>query len=152
MNPESTPLPDPEPPATPTAVSRTPWSWWLVGMVVLGALLTTTGGLLALHPAGESLNTAGQNYADYFLTRNLAMAVTLLLMLALRARRSLMALMLLTALIQVLDAITASFTGRLALVPIDLVFAAAFLLGATHLAGRPLWRSATWHEPDSSGQ
>ncbi|PYI64586.1 hypothetical protein CVV68_21555 [Arthrobacter livingstonensis] len=151
MNSESTPFPAADPPATPTAVSRTPWSWWLVGIVVLGALLTATGGLLALHPAGESLHTAGQSYADYFLTRNLAMAVTLLLMLALRARRALTALMLLTALIQVLDAITASFTGRLTLVPIDLVFAAAFLLGATHLAGRPLWRATTWHDTDSSG-
>ncbi len=58
--------------------------------------------------------------------------------------------MLLTALIQILDAITASLTGRLALVPIDLVFAAAFLLGATHLWGRPLWRATTWHDPDSN--
>ncbi|MDQ2743886.1 MAG: hypothetical protein M3Z66_16540, partial [Chloroflexota bacterium] len=72
-----------------------------------------------------------------------------LFMLALRARRALTALMLLTALIQILDAITASLTGRLILVPIDLVLAAAFLLGATHLAGRPLWRATTWQEPDS---
>ncbi len=89
MNPKATPPADTGP---PTAVSRTPWSWWLVGMVVLGGLLTATGGLLAIHPAGEFLNPAGQNYADYFMTRNLAMAVMLLLMLALRARRALTAL------------------------------------------------------------
>ncbi len=146
MNPESTPLPDPEPPATPTAVSRTPWSWWLVGIVVLGALLTVAGGLLAIHPVGEHLTTAGQTYADYFLTRNMAMAVMLVLMLAVRARAALTVLMILTALIQTLDAITASLTARLGLVPIDLLFAVIFLIGAAHLSTGPLWRATTWHD------
>lgn len=144
MNLESTP---PSATDAPTAAARPPWSWWLVSLVVLGAALTAAGGLLAIHPLGEHLNNAGQNYADYFLTRNLAMAVMLLLMLALRARRTLTGLMLLTALIQCLDAITASLTGRWGLVPIDLVFAVAFLLGAAHLSPQPLWRGAAWHEP-----
>lgn len=135
------------PPDGPDA-HPSPWSWWLAGLVLLGALLTATGGLLAIHPGGEHLNTAGQNYADYFLTRNLAMATMLLLMLALRARRVLAGLMILTALIQALDAITASVTGRLGLVPVDLIFAAAFLIGAARLSARPLWRRATWRPPD----
>lgn len=152
MNPEPTPPSATDPPDTQRPVNRTPWSWWLIGMVVLGAVLTATGGLLALHPPGEALNTAGRNYADYFLTRNLAMAMMLLLTLALRARRALTALMLLTTLIQILDAITATLTGRIALVPIDLVFAAAFLLGATRLSERPLWRGASWRAPSHSRQ
>lgn len=144
MNPESN---TPSATDAPTAAARPPWSWWLVGLVVLGAVLTAAGGLLAIHPVGEHLSTAGQNYADYFLTRNLAMAVMLLLMLALRARAALTGLMVLTALIQCLDALSASLTGRWGLLPIDLVFAAAFLLGAAHLSPQPLWRGAAWHEP-----
>ncbi len=74
------------------------------------------------------------------------MAVLLLIMLALRARRVLAGLMILTALIQTLDAITASATGRLGLVPIDLIFTAAFLIGAAHLSPHPVWRAVTWRE------
>ena len=128
-----------------------PWPWWLVTIIVAGALLTATGGALALHPGGEHLNTAGQNYAEYFATRNLAIAVMILAMLGLRARRALGALMVVTALIQTLDAVTASLTGRFGLVPIDLVYAAGFLIGAAYLAGQPLWRAATWRERPSGG-
>lgn len=145
MTPEPEP-PSAGPPSIPTAARPTPWPWWLSGMVVLGALLTAVGGLLAIYPAGEHLTTAGQNYADYFVTRNMAMAVMLLFTLALRARAALTALMILTALIQVMDAVTASLTGRLELVPVDLVFAAAFMIGAAHLSTRPLWRTTSWHE------
>lgn len=146
MNRPSTPLPTAGPPERPAATDASPWSWWLISIVALGALLTATGGLLAIHPGVEHLNTAGQNYADYFLTRNLAMAVLLLLMLALRARQVLTGLMILTALIQALDAITATATGRLGLVPIDLGFTAAFLTGAAHLSTGPLWRGRSWRE------
>lgn len=139
-------LPGGRPPDLTRAPDSSPWSWWLVGIVVLGALLTAAGGLLAIHPTGEHLDTAGRNYAEYFLTRNIALAVLLLLMLGLRARRTLAGLMILTALIQTLDAITATATGRLGLVPIDLVFAAAFLIGAAHLSTGPLWRSVTWRD------
>lgn len=134
------------PPDSEQAPDPSPWSWWLVGIVVLGALLTAAGGLLAIHPAGEHLSTAGQNYADYFLTRNIAMAALLLLMLTFRARRVLTGLMILTALIQTLDAITATATGRLGLVPIDLAFTAAFLIAAAHLSTGPLWRGTSWRE------
>jgi Protein of unknown function (DUF998) len=72
--PESTPLPTACQPELTAAPDRSPWSWSLIGIVVLGALLTAAGGLLAIHPAGAHLSTAGQNYADYFVTRNLALA------------------------------------------------------------------------------
>lgn len=145
MNRPSTPVPAAQPEATATP-SSSPWPAWIVGLVALGALLTAAGGLLALHPAGEHLNAAGRDYADYFLTRNVAMAAMLLLMLAVRARRVLTGLMVLTAMIQGLDAITAATTGRPGLLPIDLVFAAAFLVGARRLAAGPLWRVASWRE------
>ncbi len=74
-----------EPPRGPESASTSPWSWRLVTLVVLGALLTATGGVLAFLPASGQLSTAGQDYAEYYATRNLAMAAMLLIMLALRA-------------------------------------------------------------------
>jgi hypothetical protein len=123
---------------SPTVTSRS-GPWWLTVIVILGAVLIATGAVLAIFASGEHLNTAGHNYADYFITRNLAVAVMLLVMLALRARRELAALMILTALIQFLDAVTAIATGRLGLVPIDLIFAAVFTFGAARLSGPRLW-------------
>lgn len=131
---------------SPKAAKASPWRWWLVMLVVVGALLTATGGVLALHPAAEHLNSAGRNYAEYFFTRNIAMAILLLVTLSLRARRALCSLMVLTALIQILDAVTATATGRFGLVPVDLVFATAFLLGAAHLSAKALWRPSSWRE------
>jgi hypothetical protein len=128
----------PPPPAT------RPWPWWLITIVVLGAVLIATGAVMAIIASGEHLNTAGHNYADYFITRNLALAVMLLVMLALRARHVLAALMALTALIQVLDSITATATNRLGLVPIDLIFAAVFIFGAIRLSGLQPWRRTTY--------
>lgn len=133
---------------SPAATART-WPWWLTVIVIIGALLTATGAVLAIFASGEHLNTAGHDYADYFITRNLAVAVMLLVTLALRARRVLAALMILTALIQFLDAVTAIATGRLGLVPIDLIFAAVFTFGAARLSG---WRPSLHRrhsEPDN---
>jgi len=112
-------------------------------MIILGAALMATGAVMAIFATGGHLNTAGRNYADYFITRNLALAVMLLALLALRARHVLAALMTLTALIQVLDAITATVTSRFGLVPIDLIFAAVFLFGAARLSGLQPWRRMT---------
>ena len=78
------------------------------------------------------------------------MAVLLLIMLVLRARRVLACLMLLTALMQTLDAITATATGLLGLVLIDLAFTAAFLVGAARLSPHPDWRAVTWREAEPS--
>lgn len=123
-----------------------PWPWWLLAMVILGSVLTAAGAVMGLLASGEHLNTAGQNYADYFATRNLAMAAMLLVMLALRARRVLAALMILTAVIQLLDAVTAAATGRLGLIPIDLVFTAVFLIGVARLSGREFWQASAWQD------
>jgi hypothetical protein len=112
---------------------RSPWPWWVSAIVILGALLTATGAVMALFPSDQHLTTAGRDYAEYFATRNLAMAVMLVVMLVLRERRTLAALMTLTAVIQVLDAVTAAVTVRSSLIPIDLTFAAVFLASAAWL-------------------
>lgn len=128
--------------ANPQGLRRTdggagplPWPLWPSAIVIVGALLTATGAVLALLASGEHLNKAGHDYADYFATRNLAIAALLLVLLAARARRVLVVVMLLTASIQLLDLVSASLTGRAGLIPIDLCYAAAFLLAAARLEG-----------------
>ncbi|MGH2441537.1 MAG: hypothetical protein ACRDFX_00010 [Chloroflexota bacterium] len=121
-------------------MGTSPWPWWVPTIVIIGALLTATGAVMVLFPSGEHLNRAGRNYAEYFATRNLAIAALLVVMLALRERRILAALMTLTAFIQLLDAATAAVTGRSTLIPIDLIYATAFLIGAARLTGRRPWR------------
>ncbi|MGH9070704.1 MAG: hypothetical protein ACRDX8_05945 [Acidimicrobiales bacterium] len=110
------------------------WPWWVIAAVILGAALTATGALLALFATGEHLNTAGSNYADYFITRNLAVATLMLYALTRRARRILTGLMVLTALTQTLDALAAGATGRYGLIPIDLIYTAIFLIAASKLS------------------
>ena len=100
-----------------------PWPRWPTAVVIVGALLTATGAVLALLASGEHLNKAGHDYADYFATRNLAIAALLLVLLAARARRVLIVVMLLTASIQLLDVVSASLTGQAGLIPIDLCYA-----------------------------
>ena len=132
--------------ANPQALTRSQrgvatlaWPRWTAAVVIVGALLTATGAVLALLPSSEHLNTAGRNYADYFATRNFAIAALLLVLLAARARPVLAVVMVLTASIQLLDAISASLTGRAGLIPIDLAYAAAFMLGAARLQGMSRW-------------
>lgn len=121
-----------------------PWCWLIVAIVALGAVLIATGAILALFPSGEHLNAAGRNYADYFITRNLALALALLLTLALRARPLLTVLMVLTALIQGLDAATAMVTGRFGLVPVDAAFAVTFVAVAARVSRHGIWRARSW--------
>ncbi|MGH2908418.1 MAG: hypothetical protein ACRDK8_03875 [Solirubrobacteraceae bacterium] len=121
---------------TSAANLRSGWPWWLSAIVIGGALLTATGAVMALFPSGPHLTHAGENYADYFATRNIAMAAMLVVTLFLKARRPLVALMTLTAVIQLL----AAATGRAALIPIDVTFAAVFLASAARLCGQRPWR------------
>jgi hypothetical protein len=122
--------------------------WWLSASVVAGALLMAAGGVIALvHPAmlvsaNAEMNVAARVYAGYLVSRNLALAGMLLVMLAMGARSVLSSLMVLTAFIQLLDAGMDSMEGRWTLVPGVLVFAIVFFLGAARLSGRPLWKFA----------
>ncbi len=124
--------------------------WWVATIVILGALLTGAGGLIALlRPemlvaAGAPMTAAAQVYAGYLISRGLALAAMLLLLLALRAPRMLTGLMLFTALVQLIDALVDATTGRITLLPIVLIVCVAFLLGAARLAGPGFWKPATW--------
>src|SRR5579859_6273943 len=92
--------------------------WWLIGIVVLGAILLAAGAAIAfINPVmlvspHDQITDAVRAYAGYFSARNLALAIVLLVALALRARKMLGSLMLLTGVIQLADATIDCFEGR----------------------------------------
>jgi hypothetical protein len=109
-------------------------------VVILGALLTLSGALIAkfdptLLTNGSPITSAGQMYVDYMFSRNLALAVMLLLLLAMRANRMLAGFMALVALIQCIDVLDDLARRDFLLVPGLLVFALVFLVGAWQLFG-----------------
>jgi hypothetical protein len=125
---------------------------WLPLIVVPGALLLAAGAIVALvNPAmlaspGIAINGAVHVYAGYLVARNLALALLLLVTLGMGARRSLSTLMVLTALIQLLDAGMDMAERRWPLIPGVLIFAALFLFGAARITGAPVWRRAAWRD------
>lgn len=145
INPPQPESPDADPAdAVPSSFNARQIPRWLAAVVLLGAALTATGAIIALLPSGDHLNASGQSYAMYFVTRNLAVSIMLGATLALRSWRVLAGVMTLTALIQTLDAATAVATGHYGLVPIDLIYAFVFLIGAARLSGHPFWQAAAW--------
>lgn len=96
---------------------------WSSFVVIITAALSAAGAIIAavhptlLTPPHTAMNSAARVYADYTLSRNAAIAVFLLGLLAVRARRLLGAMVLFVGLIQITDAFVDASTGRLALVP-----------------------------------
>ncbi len=125
---------------------------WLPLIVVPGALLLAAGAIIALvNPAmlaspGIAINGAVHVYAGYLVARNLALALLLILTLSMRARRSLSTLMVLTAVIQVFDAVMDAAEGRWPLIPGILLFAILFFFGAARVNGYPFWTAAAWRD------
>jgi hypothetical protein len=124
--------------------------WWVSASVIAGALLMGAGAVIALvRPAmlvapNAEITGAVRVYAGYLVSRNLALAVMLIAMLAIRARGVLGSLMVLTAFIQLFDAGMDALEGRWPIVPGVLIFAIVFFWGAARLNGQPLWKVATW--------
>jgi hypothetical protein len=131
-----------------TAPPGTPW--WVTVAVIFGALLMLAGGVIAivrpvmLVSPHDEINGAVHIYAGYLASRNIALALMLLVMLALRARIALSNLMVLTAFIQLLDAGIDCVEGRWPIVPGVLVFGVVFLLGGARLREYPFWRAEAW--------
>ena len=127
---------------------------WVSIVVILGAILTATGAVISkVDPTiltnGSPMTEAARVYADYLFARNLALAVLLLFLLAVGARRMLAGFMVLIALIQCLDIIDDLARGAFLLVPGLLIFAIVFLVGASQLFGEAVWHVRTWREVDS---
>lgn len=125
-----------------------PLPWWLSIIIVVGALLMAAGGLIALlHPGllvspGDQITQPVRIYAGYLASRNLALAIVLLIAFLLRGRAALSNLMLLIALIQILDAGIDAAEGRWIIVPGVLIFGLLYLAGAAHL--RSFWKADSW--------
>jgi len=122
-------------------------SRWVTAVVVLGAVLMAAGALIALvHPAmlvspRDEINGAARIYAGYLVSRNLTIAIFLLLALGLRARGMLNTLVLLTGWIQILDAGVDGWEGRWVIVPGVLVLGGMYVIAAARLSGYPFWKA-----------
>jgi hypothetical protein len=124
--------------------------WWAHSIVLLGVLLLSTGALVALlHPvllvpAHDQMSEAVHIYAGYFASRNLGLALIILTAMGLRAKGPMNTLMLLTALIQVLDAGMDLAEGRWVIVPGVVVLAALFFAASFGVSGYPFWKLQAW--------
>jgi hypothetical protein len=138
----------PEPQIFPASSLAFPW--WVRTVVILGALLMLMGAAIALlKPTmllspNDQINAAVHVYAGYLVSRNAALAIFLLTALFLRARGILNTLMLLTAVIQILDAVLDALEGRWPIVPGVLIFGALYFIAAAKLSGYPFWNVQAW--------
>jgi len=133
----------------PQSVVRIPL--WVSIVVILVALLTATGAVISkvdptLLTNGSPMTDAARVYADYMFARNLPLAVMLLFLLAVKARRMLAGFMVLTAFIQLVDVINDLARGAFLLVPGLIIFSAVFLIGAWQLFGQAFWHVDAWRE------
>jgi hypothetical protein len=92
----------------------------------------------------DEINGAVRIYAGYLVARNFAIAIMLVTLLVLGARRALGNLMVLVGFIQLLDVCMDVAEGRWSIVPGILVFGIVFLVGAARLSGFPFWRIEGW--------
>jgi len=124
---------------------------WIAVIVIIGAVLLLVGALVSkvdptLLTNNNPMTDAARVYADYTFARDLAVAVMLLFLLFVRARRMLAGFMTLVAFIQVIDILDDLARGAFVLIPGLLIFAILFLIGAWQLFGRPLWQMTTWRD------
>jgi hypothetical protein len=135
---------------TAGALIDQPIAGWVRVIVILGAGSTAMGAVIALvYPAmlvspHDEINNAVRIYAGYLFARNLAIALLLMVLLVLRAKRALGNLMALVGVIQLLDVCMDVAEGRWSIVPGILVIGIVFLVGAARLSGYAFWRSEAW--------
>jgi hypothetical protein len=108
------------------------------------------GAVLALiHPAmlvspHDEINGAVRIYAGYLASRNMALAIMLIVLLGLSAKRALSNLMFLVALVQLLDACIDCAEARWPILPGVICLGLVFLFGAARLSTYPFWKSEFW--------
>lgn len=96
----------------------------------------------------DVINGAVRIYAGYLTSRNLIIAIMLLLAMALRAAVMLNSLMLLAGFIQWLDVVVDCLERRWVVVPGVVVIGALFLLASARVSGYPFWRIRAWNPGD----
>lgn len=124
---------------------------WISIAVIIGALLCAAGAVISkvdptLLTNGTLMTDAARVYADYLFARNISLAIMLLLLLTVRARRMLAGFMVLMALIQCFDVLNDLLSKDFLLIPGLLVFAIVFLFGASRLFGQGFWHVSAWHD------
>ena len=136
----------------PALAQSTAFPWWAQVIVLLGSFLMAAGALIALlNPAmlvspHDEINAAVHVYAGYLFSRNAALAILLMGSLLLRSKAVLNTLILLTAFIQLLDAVVDCVEGRWLVAPGVAVFGLLFFLAAARLSGHPFWRKEAWSQ------
>ncbi len=131
-------------------------SFWPYAIVILGALLMAAGAMIALlHPSlllspHAEITEGVRIYAGYLASRNLGMAILLLVALSLGAKEMLNNLMILAAFIQLLDVGIDCVEGRWAVAPGVFVLGIVFFIAAFKVSGYPIWRIEAWKYPASS--
>jgi hypothetical protein len=124
--------------------------FWIQAVVIVGAMLFTMGSSLAmLNPGmmlahGEPITPGVLVYARYLVSRNLAVALFLIIPLLLRARKQLSLVILLAGCVQLFDAVLDVQEGRWILVPGISILALLFLFTAARLSGFPFWKAGAW--------
>ncbi len=123
---------------------------WVKVVVVLSSLLMGLGAVIALvQPAmlvgpHAEINQAVRVFAGYLTSRNLTLAVMLLVLLAVGARRALGNLAAVVGVIQLVDFMVDCGEGRWTVAPGVLVLGILLLVAAARISGQPFWRRAAW--------
>lgn len=123
---------------------------WPRLVVMLGIVLLAAGAVIAVvHPVllvapNDQINEATHVFAGYLASRNMALALLLLIAILLRARKTLNILILLAAAIQVLDIGMDIFERRWTVVPAVVILGVLFLAASARIAGHPFWKAEAW--------
>jgi hypothetical protein len=124
---------------------------WVNVVVVLGAVLMGMGAVIAMvQPAmlvapHAEINNAVRTYAGYLTARNLTLAVMLLVLLAMGARRALGNLVAVVGFIQLVDFCIDCAEARWTVAPGVLMLGVLLLVAASRLSGSAFWRRAAWN-------
>jgi hypothetical protein len=133
----------------PPALSRKVQAWVNV-VVVLCAVLMGAGAVIAAVNPGllvgphVEINQAVRTYAGYLTARNLILALMLLILLLVGARRALGNLVAIVGLIQLFDFVVDCAEARWSVAAGVLVLGIALLVASARLAGAPLWKREAW--------
>jgi len=123
---------------------------WMNAVVIVGTLLMASGAVIALvRPAmlvspHDAINGAVRVYADYLFTRNLPMALLMLALLAMGARRALGNLLALVGIVQLMDAVVDCVEARWIVAAGVLVLGVLFLMASARLCGGAFWKGEAW--------
>ncbi|KAA6459706.1 hypothetical protein DYQ86_16450 [Acidobacteria bacterium AB60] len=123
---------------------------WVNLVVIVSAVLMGAGAVIALvNPAmlvdpHAEINAAVRTYAGYLTARNGVLAVVMLVLLMVGARRALGNLVALVGLIQLFDFVVDCAEARWQVAAGVLVLGILLLMAAGRLAGAAFWRRAAW--------